>query len=58
MGITGSGLNLECTFADVQNGNIKCTTAEVIDSDNFIFLLIQSISQCSRGRLVDDSEDI
>ena len=58
MSIAGSGLDLEGAFADVQNGNIKCPAAEVIDCDDFILLLIQTIGQCGRGRFVDDSDDI
>ena len=58
MGIAGGRFNLEGTFAYIQDGDIESAAAEVINCDDFIFLFIQSISQRSCGRLIDDSQHI
>lgn len=58
MGITGCGQNFEDTFLDGQERNIKGTTTQIVDDNtSLVTLLIQSISDSSGRRLVDDSED-
>ena len=46
-------------LADLQQGHIEGATTEVEDQNGFIFLtLFEAISQCSRGRLVDDTQHV
>jgi len=56
-GISGSGLHLEDALAHIQDGNIKCTTAKIIDGNNFILLFIQSIRQGRSRWFVNDTQN-
>ena len=57
MGIAISGGNLEDAVADFKGRDIKCATAEVVDSDFFIGFFVQSVSERSGCGLVDDALD-
>ena len=50
------GLHLEHAVADFQNRNIEGAAAEVIDRDGAGLLLVETVSERGRGRLVDDAQ--
>ena len=52
------GQNFDDAVADLDDGNIECTAAQVIDHDLLLFLIVQAVSQSCRCGLVDDSLDI
>jgi hypothetical protein len=60
VGVSGSSLNLEDTLLDGQQGHVEGTTSQVEDEDILLSLrlLIETVSDSSSGRLVDDSKDI
>ena len=46
-------------LADLQQGHIESAATEVEDQNGFVFLaLFEAISQCGRGRLVDDTQNV
>ena len=53
--VAGSGKNLDNSVADLDDRNIECTAAEVVNHDLLLFLIVKSISQSRRCRLVDDT---
>ncbi|ROW02352.1 hypothetical protein VSDG_02455 [Cytospora chrysosperma] len=58
VGITVGGLDLKDTVLDLQDGDIESTTAEIVDSDNTVGLLLETVGKGSSGRLVDDTENV
>ena len=48
-------LDLENAVADVENGDIERTAAQVEDCYFFVLLLVQAVGQRRRRRLIDDS---
>ena len=59
MGVTIGGFHLENTASEFQDGDIECTTTQVINSDLHVFvLLVKTIGKGCRGRLVYDTLDI
>ncbi len=59
MGVTIGGEHLEDTTAQLEDGDIEGTAAEVIHRDlHVLVLLVQAIGQGSGRRLVDDTLDI
>src|SRR3989338_249800 len=55
MRITASAFDLNSVFRNFQHGNIKRTSAEVIDNYLLVLLLVETISQGGRGRLIDNT---
>ncbi len=53
--ISVGSLDLNDTLTDFQNGDIECSSSEVIDSDGFVFLLLHSESHGCCCGFVDDS---
>ena len=53
--IAVGGQNFDDAVADLDDGNIECTAAQVIDHDLLLFLVVQAVSQCCSCGLVDDS---
>src|SRR5699024_4550962 len=49
------GKNFDDTVADLDDRYIKCTAAEVVNHDLLLFSVVQSVSQSSCRRLVDDT---
>ncbi len=47
--------NLDDAIADLDDGHIKCTAAEVIHQNLLLFLVVKAICQRCRCRLVDDT---
>lgn len=58
--VTGSGLDLEDTLLDGQEGDIEGTTTQVEDKDVALTLglLVKTVGDGSGSRLVDDTEDV
>ena len=51
------GQNLQNAVADIQDGYIERTAAEVVNHDLLLGFLIHAVSQRSSGRLVDDTQN-
>ena len=60
VGVSGSGLDLEDTLLNGQEGNIEGTTTQVEDEDVALTLglLVKTVGDGSGGGLVDDTEDV
>ena len=58
VGVTVGGLDLEHTLLDLQNGDIESTTAKIVDGDNTVSLLLQTVGQSGSSGLVDDTQDV
>ncbi len=56
-GVTIGGANFYDVVTDFENRDIESTTAEVEDSDLLVGLLVETVRQRSRSRLVDDTLD-
>ena len=58
--VTGSGLDLEDTLLNGQEGNIEGTTTKIEDEDVALALnlLVETVGNGGRGGLVDDTEDV
>ena len=50
------GLHFEHAVADFENRNIEGAAAEVIDRDGAGLLLVETVGERGRGRLVDDAQ--
>ena len=58
VGVTVGRLNLENTLLDLQNGDIEGTTTKIVDGDNTVSLLLQTVGKSGSSGLVDDTENI
>jgi hypothetical protein len=58
VGVTVGGLDLEHTLLDLQNGDIESTTTQIIDGDNTVGLLLQTIGKRSSGGFVNNTENV
>lgn len=60
MSVTGSGLDLEDTLLDGQEGNIKGSTTKIENEDVALTLglLVKTVGNGGGGGLVDDSEHV
>ena len=58
VGVTVGRLNLENTLLDLQNGDIEGTTTKIIDGDNTVSLLLQTVGKSGSSGLVDDTKDV
>ena len=58
--VSGSGLDLENTLLNGQEGDIEGTTTQVEDEDVALTLglLVKTVGDSSGGGLVDDTEDV
>ena len=58
--VTGSGLDLEDTLLDGEQGNIESTTTQVEDEDVALTLglLVETVGDGGSGGFVDDTEDV
>ena len=55
MRITVGRFDLHDPFADLEDRDVECTPAEVVDRDNLVLLLVQPVGQGGGRRLVDDA---
>ena len=58
VGVAVGRLDLEHAVADLEDGHVKGAAAEVEHGDLFVLLLVEAVGQRSRGRLVDDAQDL
>jgi hypothetical protein len=56
--VTARGLDLEDTLAELKDGDIEGTAAEVEDEDSLLSLLIEPVGERRGGRLVDNALDV
>ena len=55
--IAVGGDHAEHAVGDFQDRDVERTATEVEDADLFVRLLVETVSQRRRGRLVDDARD-
>jgi hypothetical protein len=48
------GLHFEDAFTELQDRDVECAAAEVVDGDELVLLLVEAVGQRGRGGLVDD----
>ncbi|ROW05767.1 hypothetical protein VMCG_05263 [Cytospora schulzeri] len=58
VGVTVGRLDLEDTVLDLQDGDIESTTTKIVDSDNTVGLLLETVGEGSSGGLVNDTENV
>lgn len=58
MGVTVGGLDLKDTVLDLEDGDIESTTAKIVDSDDVVLGLVQTVGEGGGGGLVDDTENV
>ncbi len=58
VGVAVGGLDLDDALADLEDGDVEGPSAEVVDRDRLVLLLVQAVGQRRRGGLVDDSEHL
>ena len=51
-------LDLEDTFAELEDRDVERAAAEVVDGDLLVVLLVEPVGEGGRGRLVDDPADL
>jgi len=52
------GFHLEDAFTELQHRDVERAATEVIDGDELVLLLVQTVRERRGGRLVDDPEDL
>ncbi len=57
-GVAVGGLHLDDALTDLQQGDVEGATAQVEDEDGLVLLLVQSVRQGRRRRLVDDPQHV
>ena len=55
-GVAVGRLHLEHAVADLENGNVERAAAKVVDRDRAGLLLVETVGERRRGRLVDDAQ--
>ena len=58
MGVAIGGFDLENAVADFQDRDVEGAAAQVINRDFLVFLLVESVGQRGRGRLVNNAQDL
>jgi len=57
-GVAVGRLHLEHAVADIQDRHVEGAAAQIVDRDLGLFVLLQTIGQGRRGRLVDDAQNL
>lgn len=52
------GFDFEDTLLDFKDGNIEGASSEIIDSDDLVFVFVETVGEGGGGGLVDDSKNI
>ena len=55
MRVSIRGFHFDEAIADAQNRDIKCSAAEVVDGNCFVFFLVQAVGKCGCGGFIDDA---
>ena len=58
VGVAVGGLHLDDRVTDLKDRDVERSAAEVVHGDDLVFVLVQSVGQRGRGRLVDDALDV
>lgn len=58
VGIPVGRLNLKDTVLDLKDGDIEGITTKIVDSDNAVSLLLETVGKGGGSGLVDDTEDV
>src|SRR5205085_3411594 len=58
MRIAVGGLYFDYTFTDLEDGDVERAAAEIVDGDRFVLLLVETVGERRRGRLVDDAKHV
>lgn len=56
--ITIGRFDLEDTLLDLEDGDIESTTTEIVDGDDTVLLLLQTVGQGSSSGLVNNTQDV
>ena len=57
VGVAVGGLHFDHAVADFEDRDIERAAAEIVDGDGFVLLLVETVGQRGRRRLVDDAHD-
>ena len=52
--VSVSGLNLEDSFLNLEDGDIECASSQIKDSDDFVLRFVQTIGKGSGCGLIDN----
>ena len=59
MSVASGSQNLKDTLVDRKQGNIECTTTEIVDDDlGLSLLLVKTVGDSSSGRFVNDTKNV
>ena len=58
VGVAVGGFHFHHAVAHFEDGNVERAAAEVINRDGFVLLLVQTVREGGRRRLIDDAFDI
>ena len=58
VGVTVGRLDLEDTVLDLKDGNIECSTTKIVDGNDVVGSLVETVGKGGSGGLVDDTEDV
>ena len=58
VGVAVRRFHLEHAVADVEDGDVERTAAEVVDRDDFVVVLIEAVGERGGCRLVDDAQNL
>ena len=59
MSVTSSSQNFKDTLVDRKEGDVECTTTEIVDDDlGLSLLLVKTIGDGGSGRFVNDAENV
>jgi len=58
VGVTVGRLDLEDTALDLEDGNIEGTTTKIVDGNDAVALLLETVGKGGSSGLVDDTEDV
>ena len=58
MGITVGGLDLENTLLDLENRDIESSSTEIVDGNDLVLILLETVCKGSSSWLVNDTENI
>ena len=56
--VTICSFNFKDTSRNLKNGNIECSTTQIVHSNNFSICFVQTKCQCSSRWLINDSLDL
>jgi hypothetical protein len=58
MSVAVGRLDLKDAVLDLEDGDIESTTTEIVDGDNGVGSLVETVGKGGGGRLVDDTQDV